>query len=69
MRRERDLQSAGVCVPMSSSVRFMMTKYTKLTLLGLVKPLIFTFSIISNISYTENCVEVVITVSLLCFIL
>lgn len=64
MRRERDLPSASLCAPMSSGVKFMLTKDTKLTLLGLVKPLIFTFSIVSNTNYTENCVEVVITASL-----
>lgn len=64
MRRQRDLPSAGLCAPMNSGVRFMLTKYTKLTLLSLLKPLIFTFSIISNTNYTENCIEVVITASL-----
>lgn len=63
MRRERDLPSAGLCAPTSSGVRFVLTEYTKLTLLGLLKPLIFTLSIISNTNCTENCV-VVITASL-----
>lgn len=64
MRRERDLPSAGLCASMSSGVRIVLTKYTKLALLGLLKSLIFTLSIISVIIYTENCIEVAITASL-----
>lgn len=64
MRRERDLPSAALCASMSSGVRIVLTKYTKLALLGLLKSLIFTLSIISVIIYTENCIEVAITASL-----
>lgn len=64
MRRERDLPFTGLCARMSSGVRFMLIKYTKLALLGLVKQLIFTFSIFSNSNYTGNCVEAVVTSSL-----